>query len=112
MAAEARPTASARPRVVLGVGGGIAAYKACELLRRLTESGHDVTVVPTASALRFVGAPTWEALSGHPVSAEVRERRLAAARDELAAEHEFDTTLVNTSVEDVARELLTLMGVG
>jgi phosphopantothenoylcysteine decarboxylase/phosphopantothenate--cysteine ligase len=73
MAAEARPTASVRPRVVLGVGGGIAAYKACELLRRLTESGHDVTVVPTASALRFVGAPTWEALSGHPVSAEVWE---------------------------------------
>jgi phosphopantothenoylcysteine decarboxylase/phosphopantothenate--cysteine ligase len=71
MAAEAR-SASA-PRVVLGVGGGIAAYKACELLRRLTESGHDVTVVPTASALRFVGAPTWEALSGHPVTAEVWE---------------------------------------
>jgi phosphopantothenoylcysteine decarboxylase/phosphopantothenate--cysteine ligase len=60
-----------RPRVVLGVGGGIAAYKACEVLRRLTESGHDVRVVPTASALRFVGAPTWEALSGHPVSTEV-----------------------------------------
>ena len=59
------------PRVVLGVGGGIAAYKACELLRRLTESGHDVTVVPTASALRFVGAPTWAALSGRPVSDEV-----------------------------------------
>jgi phosphopantothenoylcysteine decarboxylase/phosphopantothenate--cysteine ligase len=56
---------------VLGVGGGIAAYKACELLRRLTESGHEVRVVPTAAALRFVGAPTWEALSGHPVSAEV-----------------------------------------
>lgn len=55
-------------RVVLGVGGGIAAYKACELLRRFTESGHDVTVVPTASALRFVGAPTWSALSGKPVS--------------------------------------------
>ena len=63
--------APARPRVVLGVGGGIAAYKACELLRRFTESGHDVQVVPTAAALRFVGAPTWEALSGHPVSAAV-----------------------------------------
>jgi phosphopantothenoylcysteine decarboxylase/phosphopantothenate--cysteine ligase len=73
MAAEARSTTSARPRVILGVGGGIAAYKACELLRRLAESGHDVTVVPTESALRFVGAPTWEALSGHPVSAEVWE---------------------------------------
>ncbi len=58
-------------RIVLGVGGGIAAYKACELLRRFTESGHDVTVVPTASALRFVGAATWEALSGNHVSADV-----------------------------------------
>ncbi|MFI6475855.1 bifunctional phosphopantothenoylcysteine decarboxylase/phosphopantothenate--cysteine ligase CoaBC [Streptomyces sp. NPDC050516] len=61
----------AKPKVVLGVSGGIAAYKACELLRRLTESGHDVRVVPTASALHFVGAATWSALSGHPVSTEV-----------------------------------------
>jgi phosphopantothenoylcysteine decarboxylase/phosphopantothenate--cysteine ligase len=60
-----------RPRVVLGVSGGIAAYKACELLRRFTESGHDVTVVPTAAALEFVGAPTWAALSGKPVSTDV-----------------------------------------
>src|SRR3954447_12857891 len=60
-----------KPRVVLGVSGGIAAYKAAELLRRFTESGHDVTVVPTAAALRFVGAPTWAALSGKPVSVEV-----------------------------------------
>src|SRR5689334_9758872 len=57
--------------VVLGVCGGIAAYKACELLRLFTESGHDVRVVPTAAALRFVGIPTWAALSGRPVSAEV-----------------------------------------
>ncbi|GIG92455.1 bifunctional phosphopantothenoylcysteine decarboxylase/phosphopantothenate--cysteine ligase CoaBC [Plantactinospora endophytica] len=57
--------------VVLGVGGGIAAYKACELLRLFTESGHRVRVVPTASALRFVGAPTWAALSGQPVADEV-----------------------------------------
>ena len=63
--------AEGRPHVVLGVSGGIAAYKACELLRRLTESGHDVTVVPTASALEFVGAPTWAALSGKPVAADV-----------------------------------------
>lgn len=61
----------ASPKVVLGVGGGIAAYKACELLRRLAESGHDVTVVPTASALEFVGAPTWAALSHKPVHADV-----------------------------------------
>jgi phosphopantothenoylcysteine decarboxylase/phosphopantothenate--cysteine ligase len=59
------------PRVILGVGGGIAAYKACELLRLFAESGHDVRVVPTSSALRFVGEPTWAALSGHPVSADV-----------------------------------------
>ncbi|WP_245620440.1 bifunctional phosphopantothenoylcysteine decarboxylase/phosphopantothenate--cysteine ligase CoaBC [Cryptosporangium arvum] len=57
--------------VVLGVAGGIAAYKACELLRRLTESGLSVTVVPTESALEFVGAPTWAALSGRPVATDV-----------------------------------------
>jgi phosphopantothenoylcysteine decarboxylase/phosphopantothenate--cysteine ligase len=58
-------------QVVLGVAGGIAAYKAALVLRRLTEAGHDVRVVPTAAALRFVGEPTWAALSGHPVSSEV-----------------------------------------
>ena len=59
------------PRIVLGVSGGIAAYKACEVLRGLTETGHDVRVVPSVAALRFVGAATWAALSGHPVSTEV-----------------------------------------
>ncbi|MBO1754296.1 bifunctional phosphopantothenoylcysteine decarboxylase/phosphopantothenate--cysteine ligase CoaBC [Allobranchiibius sp. CTAmp26] len=58
-------------RIVLGVSGGIAAYKACSLLRSFSEDGHDVTVVPTAAALRFVGAPTWAALSGKPVSDDV-----------------------------------------
>jgi phosphopantothenoylcysteine decarboxylase/phosphopantothenate--cysteine ligase len=58
-------------RIVLGVAGGIAAYKAASLVRLFTENGHDVTVVPTASALRFVGAPTWEALSGKPVATDV-----------------------------------------
>ena len=58
-------------RVVLGVAGGIAAYKACSLLRLFTEAGHDVTVVPTAAALNFVGAPTWAALSGKPVHTDV-----------------------------------------
>jgi len=57
--------------VILGVSGGIAAYKSCSLLRLFTESGHDVTVVPTAAALRFVGAATWAALSGNPVSTDV-----------------------------------------
>src|SRR5258706_3468659 len=58
-------------RVVLGVGAGIAAYKSCELLRLLTESGHSVRVVPTPDALRFVGEATWAALSGEPVSTGV-----------------------------------------
>ena len=58
-------------RVVLGVGAGIAAYKACELLRLLTESGYRVRVVPTSDALRFVGEVTWAALSGEPVTTDV-----------------------------------------
>ncbi|GAA1400387.1 bifunctional phosphopantothenoylcysteine decarboxylase/phosphopantothenate--cysteine ligase CoaBC [Pseudonocardia kongjuensis] len=59
------------PEVLLGVSGGIAAYKSAELLRRLTESGHAVRVIPTAAALRFVGAATFEALSGRPVATDV-----------------------------------------
>ena len=58
-------------RIVLGVSGGIAAYKACELLRRLQSVGHEVTVVPTAAALEFVGVSTWAALSGRPVHTSV-----------------------------------------
>jgi phosphopantothenoylcysteine decarboxylase / phosphopantothenate---cysteine ligase len=58
-------------RVVLGVGAGIAAYKACELLRLLTESGYRVRVIPTPQALRFVGEATWAALSGEPVTTDV-----------------------------------------
>ena len=58
-------------RIVLGVSGGIAAYKACELLRRLQGAGHEVTVVPTVAALEFVGVATWAALSGRPVHTSV-----------------------------------------
>ncbi|HLH57823.1 MAG TPA: bifunctional phosphopantothenoylcysteine decarboxylase/phosphopantothenate--cysteine ligase CoaBC [Streptosporangiaceae bacterium] len=57
--------------MILGVTAGISAYKACELLRRLTETGHQVRVVPTPDALRFVGEATWAALSGHPVTTDV-----------------------------------------
>jgi phosphopantothenoylcysteine decarboxylase / phosphopantothenate---cysteine ligase len=56
-------------RIVLGVGAGIAAYKVCELLRLLTEAGHQVRVIPTEDSLAFVGATTWAALSGQPVTA-------------------------------------------
>jgi phosphopantothenoylcysteine decarboxylase/phosphopantothenate--cysteine ligase len=58
-------------RIILGVGAGIAAYKSCELLRLLTESGHRTRVVPTPDALRFVGEATWAALSGEPVATDV-----------------------------------------
>jgi len=60
-------------RIIVGVAGGIAAYKACSVVRQLCEAGHDVRVVPTEAALRFVGAATFEALSGHPVHTGVFE---------------------------------------
>lgn len=76
--------------VILGVGGGIAAYKSCELLRRLQDRGYAITVVPTPSSLNFIGAATWEALSGRPVTTQVWERvdevrhvSLAATADAL-----------------------------
>jgi phosphopantothenoylcysteine decarboxylase/phosphopantothenate--cysteine ligase len=62
-----------RKRIVVGVAGGIAAYKACSVVRQLSESGHDVRVVPTEAALRFVGSATFEALSGNPVRTGVFE---------------------------------------
>jgi len=61
------------PTVILGVGGGIAAYKSCDLLRRLQELSYDVTVIPTPASLNFVGKATWEALSGKKVTTEVWE---------------------------------------
>ena len=57
--------------VILGVSGGIAAYKVAQLLRLFTEAGFDVRVVPTHAALEFVGKATWEALSGHPIASDV-----------------------------------------
>lgn len=75
MVPDAPATPDTAPlRVVLGVGGGIAAYKAALLTRLFTESGHRVVPMPTAAALRFVGAPTWEALTGETVSTSVFER--------------------------------------
>ncbi|WP_149359798.1 bifunctional phosphopantothenoylcysteine decarboxylase/phosphopantothenate--cysteine ligase CoaBC [Lolliginicoccus suaedae] len=68
---SARDNHSAPKRVVVGVSGGIAAYKACAVIRYLAECGHSVRVIPTESALRFVGAATFEALSGNPVTTSV-----------------------------------------
>jgi phosphopantothenoylcysteine decarboxylase / phosphopantothenate---cysteine ligase len=69
--ADPEAAVPAPARVTLGVGAGIAAYKVCELLRLLTESGYRVRVVPTPDALRFVGEATWAALSGEPVTTDV-----------------------------------------
>jgi phosphopantothenoylcysteine decarboxylase/phosphopantothenate--cysteine ligase len=69
--AQAETASSAPTRIILGVAAGIAAYKVADLLRKLVEAGHDVTVVPTASALNFVGEATWAALSHNPVATDV-----------------------------------------
>lgn len=70
--------------IVLGVGAGIAAYKSCDVLRRLQERGYLITVVPTPSSLNFVGASTWEALSGRPVTTQVWENAHHIAHISLA----------------------------
>ena len=76
-------------KVILGVGGGIAAYKSCDLLRRMQERNYDVTVVPTPSALNFVGAATWAALSGKKVTTQVWESVDEVRHVKLAAENEL-----------------------
>jgi phosphopantothenoylcysteine decarboxylase/phosphopantothenate--cysteine ligase len=100
-------------RVVLGVGAGIAAYKACELLRLLTESGHQVRVVPTPDALRFVGEVTWAALSGQPVTtdawtgvAEVPHVRLGQSAD-LVLVAPATADLMARAAAGMAGDLLT-----
>lgn len=100
-------------RVVLGVAGGIAAYKAAEVLRGLSEAGCDVTVVPTAAALRFVGLATWEALSGKPVATdvwtsahEVPHVRLGQQAD-LVVVAPATADLIARSAQGMADDLLT-----
>jgi len=79
---------SAKREIILGVGGGIAAYKSCELLRRLQDLDFAITVVPTPSSLNFVGAATWEALSGRSVSTEVWQEVSKVKHVSLADEAE------------------------
>ncbi len=100
-------------RVVLGVGAGIAAYKSCELLRLLTEVGHQVRVVPTPDALRFVGEATWAALSGQPVTtdawtgvAEVPHVRLGQSAD-LVVVAPATADLMARAAAGMAGDLLT-----
>ena len=75
--------------VVLGVGAGIAAYKACDLLRRLQDRGYVITVVPTPSSLNFVGAATWQALSGRPVTSQVWENTHEVSHISIAERSDF-----------------------
>jgi phosphopantothenoylcysteine decarboxylase/phosphopantothenate--cysteine ligase len=75
--------------VILGVGGGIAAYKSCELLRRLQDRGYVITVVPTPAALNFVGTATWEALSSRPVNTQVWESVHTVPHISLAERADF-----------------------
>ena len=75
--------------VVLGVGAGIAAYKACDLLRRLQDRGYVITVVPTPSSLNFVGAATWQALSGRPVTTQVWENTHEVSHISIAERSDF-----------------------
>ena len=76
--------------VILGVGGGIAAYKSCDLLRRLQDRGYSITVVPTPSSLNFVGSATWEALSGRKVTTEVFESVEEVRHISLASQQILD----------------------
>jgi phosphopantothenoylcysteine decarboxylase/phosphopantothenate--cysteine ligase len=86
-------------KVILGVGGGIAAYKSCDLLRRMQERNYDVTVVPTPSALNFVGTATWEALSGKKVATQVWESVEEVRHVKLAAEN--DLILISPATADL-----------
>ncbi|MCC9174547.1 bifunctional phosphopantothenoylcysteine decarboxylase/phosphopantothenate--cysteine ligase CoaBC [Arthrobacter sp. zg-Y179] len=86
-------------RIVLGVGGGIAAYKAASLLRLFTEAGHNVTVVPTESSKQFVGVSTWEALSGNPVSSSVFDEVEKVNHVRLG--HEADLIVVAPATADL-----------
>lgn len=86
-------------RIVLGVGGGIAAYKVASLLRLFTEAGHDVTVIPTEAATRFVGTATWEALSGNPVSNSVFDGVHQVNHVRLG--HEADLVVVAPATADL-----------
>jgi phosphopantothenoylcysteine decarboxylase/phosphopantothenate--cysteine ligase len=92
-------------RIVLGVGGGIAAYKVASLLRLFTEAGHNVTVIPTEAATRFVGVATWEALSGNPVTNSVFDDVHQVKHVRLG--HEADLIVVAPATADLLARAAT-----
>lgn len=89
--------------VVLGVSAGIAAYKSCELLRRLQDHGFLVTVVPTESSLNFVGKATWQALSGRNVATSVWENSADVSHVSLA--DQADLILIAPATADLISRL-------
>jgi len=88
--------------VILGIGGGIAAYKSADLLRRLQDNGFAITVVPTPSSLNFVGAATWEALSHRPVTTQVWER-VDEVRHVALAQHSDYILIAPATADLIAR---------
>nr|WP_306422518.1 bifunctional phosphopantothenoylcysteine decarboxylase/phosphopantothenate--cysteine ligase CoaBC [Paenarthrobacter aurescens] len=99
------PVDGGHVRIVLGVGGGIAAYKVASLLRLFTEAGHKVTVIPTEAATRFVGVATWEALSGNPVSNSVFDDVEKVNHVRLG--HEADLIVVAPATADLLAKAAT-----
>ena len=89
-------------KVILGVTGGIAAYKSCELLRRLQDRGLEITVIPTENSLHFVGSATWEALSGKKVVTSLWQDIPSGAHIELAREAEL-VIIAPTTADFIAR---------
>jgi phosphopantothenoylcysteine decarboxylase/phosphopantothenate--cysteine ligase len=87
-------------RIILGVGGGIAAYKACELASRLTQAGHTVDVILTEAARQFVAPLTFEALTHRPVAVAVTDRP-AGPLSHVALAHAADLLLVAPATADL-----------
>ncbi len=106
-------SSSASLEIVVGVTGGIAAYKVCEVVRSLRELGHGVTVVPTANSLKFIGTATWEALSGRKVQTEIFESVEQVAHVAIGAQADLVIIAPATAnfmarlVHGVADDLLT-----
>ncbi|MFM8329951.1 MAG: bifunctional phosphopantothenoylcysteine decarboxylase/phosphopantothenate--cysteine ligase CoaBC [Actinomycetales bacterium] len=91
--------------ILLGVGGGIAAYKSCDLLRRLQDFGNQVSVLPTENSLNFVGKVTWEALSGREVFTDLWEKNMGVTHIELAKRSEL--IVVGPATADLIAKIAT-----
>ena len=96
--------------VILGVGGGIAAYKGCELVRLLVKGGGDVRVVMTPNATRFVGPLTFQALSGHPVLVDLLDPASEASYGHLELARRADLLVVAPATADLLARLRAGMG--